>query len=180
MKPKKIVVTGGPSTGKTTVIDQIKTLGFSCLHEISRDITLEARNEGVSQLFLSDPLLFSDRLLAGRIEQFKAAESLPKEYVFLDRGIPDIVAYLNGTDIVYGENYRNACTDHCYDLVFIFPPWKAIHSNDNERYEDFEEAKRIHKLLDKTYRQFGYTPITVPQGTVIERTNFILKSLNIN
>lgn len=180
MKPKKIVLTGGPSTGKTTVIEQIKAMGFSCLHEISRDVTLEARNEGISQLFLTQPLLFSDRLLAGRIEQFKTAERIERGQVFLDRGIPDIVAYLQGTDIAYGENYTKACTDNCYDVVFIFPPWKEIHANDNERYEDFDEAKRIHQLLDKTYKKFGYTPLIVPQGTVLERTNFILKSLNIS
>ncbi len=180
MKSKKIVITGGPSSGKTTIINKIDSLGFLCMHEISRDITLEFRKEGVTQLFLNDPLLFSDRLLAGRIKQFKTAEKIKKEQVFLDRGIPDIVAYLNGTNIKYGNNYKKACTDYKYDIVFIFPPWEEIHLCDNERYEDFEEAKRIYTLLDKTYREYGYNPITVPIGTVDDRSNFILNTLKIN
>lgn len=180
MKPKKIVITGGPSTGKTTVINKIDALGYTCLHEISRDVTLAAREEGITQLFLTNPLLFSDKLLEGRIKQYHSASALDKDIVFLDRGVPDVVAYLNGTDIAYGDNYNQACTNTKYDVVFIFPPWEEIHSNDNERYEDFEEAKRLHNLLDKTYRDFGYTPIIVPTGTVEERTNFILKTLNIS
>ncbi|SFW25734.1 AAA family ATPase [Cellulophaga fucicola] len=180
MKQKKIVITGGPSTGKTTVINKIDALGYTCLHEISRDVTLAAREEGITQLFITNPLLFSDKLLAGRLDQFNTANTIEEEVVFLDRGVPDVVAYLNGTDITYGENYKETCNTAKYDVVFIFPPWEEIHSNDNERYEDFEEAKRIHQLLDQTYRDYGYTPIIVPTGTVEERTNFILKTLNIS
>jgi predicted ATPase len=44
---KRIVITGGPSTGKTTLIKQLQSRGFLCFEEISRQVTLEARSRGV-------------------------------------------------------------------------------------------------------------------------------------
>lgn len=175
---KRIVITGGPSTGKTSIINNIEANGYACMPEISRQITLDARNDGVEHLFLNDPILFSEKLLEGRVQQFKEAKSHQKEIVFFDRGIPDILAYLNGSDTAYKSHFTNAGNAYIYDTVFILPPWKKIHKQDNERYEDFEEAKRIHGLLESTYTNFGYSPIAVPKGTIAKRSRFILDTIN--
>ena len=65
---KKIVITGGPGTGKTTLINALITSGYNCLPEISRQVTLQAQKDGIEQLFLEKPLLFSELLLSGRIK----------------------------------------------------------------------------------------------------------------
>jgi len=62
LNPKKIVIAGGPGTGKTTLINHLKIRGFLCYNEISRQVTLEARKAGIEQLFLTEPLLFSKKL----------------------------------------------------------------------------------------------------------------------
>ena len=41
--PKKIVLIGGPATGKTTLINALKTQGYYCMDEISRQVTLDAQ-----------------------------------------------------------------------------------------------------------------------------------------
>lgn len=86
MSHRKIVITGGPSTGKTSVIDSLTELGYVCFPEISRQVTLEARKLGIEQLFLEDPILFSEKLLEGRIKQYIEAEKHSNHLVFLDRG----------------------------------------------------------------------------------------------
>jgi predicted ATPase len=58
LKTQKIALIGGPGTGKTTLINALKTKGYNCMEEISRQITLEAQEKGIEQLFLEDPLLF--------------------------------------------------------------------------------------------------------------------------
>ena len=63
---EKIIITGGPGTGKSTVLNELQKQNFLCMHEISRDITLQARKTGIEQLFLKDPVLFSKLLLEGR------------------------------------------------------------------------------------------------------------------
>ena len=62
LKKEIIVITGGPGTGKTTIIDAFIEQGYACFPEISRQITLEAKKEGIEQLFLERPLLFSELL----------------------------------------------------------------------------------------------------------------------
>ncbi|MEC8535779.1 MAG: AAA family ATPase, partial [Bacteroidota bacterium] len=52
MKTKKIVITGCPATGKSSIVEHLVSKGFYCMKEVSRDLTLKAQKEGVDQLFL--------------------------------------------------------------------------------------------------------------------------------
>ncbi|WP_139959150.1 AAA family ATPase [Flavicella sediminum] len=175
---QKIVITGGPSTGKTTLINSLEKQGFYCIAEASREITLEARKTGISQLFLTDPLLFSTLLLEKRILQYNTAHKTDKQIVLFDRGIPDIAAYLNFFKQKHDLDFSKINTENKYQKIFITPPWKVIHTTDNERFESFEEAVEIHKELVSTYTTLGYTPIEIPFGTPEERALFVAKQLS--
>ena len=67
MQKEIIVIIGGPGTGKSSIINGLVAKGYCCYPEISREVTLEAQKRGIEQLFLEDPLLFSQMLLDGRI-----------------------------------------------------------------------------------------------------------------
>ncbi|MFD1064377.1 AAA family ATPase [Winogradskyella litorisediminis] len=179
MKPKKIAITGGPGTGKTSIISLLLEKGYTCYDEISRQVTLEARQQGIEQLFLTKPLLFSQKLLEGRIQQFIDATNEDKAIVFLDRGIPDVLAYMDYIGDSYPEEFIEACKNHNYDSVFILPPWEDIFTSDSERYENFSQSEIIHNHLSETYKRFGYKLLEVPLGTVQERVNFILQTLDL-
>lgn len=178
MKKKKIVITGGPGTGKSSVIQNFETMGYNCLHEVSREITSQAQKEGIEQLFLEKPILFSEKLLEARIKQYTKAES-KHSHVFLDRGIPDVVAYMDYLGTSYQKFFSRACREYKYDLIFLLPPWKKIYQTDSERYESFEQAMEIHEYLKKTYINFGYDPIEVPRESIEFRTEFILNTLDV-
>ncbi len=178
MSSKKVVITGGPGTGKTAIISHLKTMGLFCFNEISREITLQARAEGIEQLFLTEPLRFSDALLDGRIRQFNNAKQATTAFVFLDRGIPDVIAYMDYIGDAYPNHFDVACKTYKYDIVFSLAPWKAIFKSDSERYENFEQAQRIHHHLVATYKRYGYQLIAVPFVTVAERCKFIINALN--
>jgi len=175
--PKSILLIGGPSTGKTTLIHHLKTLGYPCLEEISREVTKKAKSEGIDQLFLEKPLLFSKLLKDARIQQHQQVSTFDTDYVFLDRGIPDTVAYMDYIGQTYTDEFINDCKNYRYEFVFILPLWKEIHQTDAERYESFEQAQEIQKHLLATYHQYGYAPIEVPTGDVATRASFILKTL---
>lgn len=128
-------------------------------------------------MFLTDPLLFSNLLLEGREKQFIEAQESKESTIFFDRGIPDVHAYMNYSKTEYPDYFIEKSNQYKYDKVFMMPPWKEIYVSDNERYESFEIALEINEHLIKTYQEIGYDIITVPFGTVEERTNFILDSL---
>ncbi len=173
--PIKIVLTGAPGTGKSTVIKELEKRDKCCMHEISRDVILEARKSGTEQMFLKEPLLFSELLLKGRLEQYKEAENLKEKFVFFDRGIPDVHAYMNYIGMDYPEKYEKISKENRYDFVFLMPPWEEIYITDNERYESFEQALAIHNHLLRTYESLNYAVVEVPKGTISERTDYILR-----
>lgn len=175
---KKIVLTGAPGTGKSTIIEELENRGYFCMHEISRDVTLEAQKNGTEQLFLTEPLLFSDMLLKGRTEQYLEASKLDKNLVFFDRGIPDVHGYLNYISMDFPDYYIKTSREHKYDFVFLMPPWEDIYVQDNERYESFQQALAIHNHLLNTYKALSYNVIQVPTGTVARRTDYILNVIN--
>lgn len=178
-KPQKHLLIGGPSTGKSSVLDALSSAGFHCFEEVSRDVTLQARKLGIEHLFLNDPLRFSEMLLEGRIRQFKDAESLPTRHVFIDRGIPDVTAYMDHFNEDYPIKFKKANFSYVYDKVFLFPIWNDIYTQDNERFEDLELAKGLQDALINTYRELGYDLIEIPKANVDVRAEFILNHLDL-
>ncbi len=81
MSTKRIVITGGPGTGKTMLVTALEEEGFFCFHEVIRDMTLEAKNGNIENLELVNPIAFvedsksfNDKLLQLRLAQFHKAE----------------------------------------------------------------------------------------------------------
>ena len=175
--PKKIVITGGPGSGKTSLVSYLLNQGHQCMPEISREITLEAQKQGIEQLFLEDPILFSQKLLEGRLLQFNATQHLEKTFLFFDRGLPDITAYMDYSQTVYPDFFLKTCHSNKYDIVFLLPPWEDIYAQDNERYETFEEAQVIHNFLLEGYEKYGYQVIEIPFGSLESRKDFIFNIL---
>ena len=178
MQKEIIVIIGGPGTGKTTIIDGLVAKGHCCYPEISREVTLEAKKQGIEQLFLEKPLLFSELLLEGRKKQFQNATKESHEVVFIDRGIPDVLAYMHFIGDSYPATFDAACREHTYSKIFILPPWEEIYISDEERYENFEQAKLIHNHLTVTYQNYGYKLIEVPKDTMDKRILFILDEIS--
>lgn len=175
---KKIVITGGPGTGKSSLINELINQKYFCMPEISRRVTLDARKKGIEQLFLKKPLLFSQLLLEGREQQFLEAGKENTDLVFFDRGIPDVHGYMNYIGVDYPNLYKEKSLKYRYTTIFITPPWQEIYQSDNERYESYEQSLAIHNHLKKTYIELEYSIINVPIGNVEERVRFILNSLN--
>lgn len=178
MQKEIIVIIGGPGTGKTTIIDGLLERGHCCYPEISREITLEAKKQGIEQLFLENPLLFSELLLEGRKKQHQQALEEKSDVVFIDRGIPDVLAYMHYIGDAYPAFFDEACREHKYTKIFILPPWEAIYESDEARYENYEQATLIYKHLKETYESYGYNLIEVPKDTVDNRILFILGHLS--
>jgi predicted ATPase len=176
-QPKIVLLIGAPSTGKTSVLNTLHTNGYKCFEEISRQIFQEARKQGYENVFKENPLLFSEKLLEGRQKQFISAKKTKAEFVFIDRGLPDITAYLDMVKTKYPQKFDQANQAFKYDHIFLFPLWRDIYSSDNERYEDFQLSKKIEKHLINSYIKLGYDLIRIPKIDVEARANFILSHL---
>lgn len=175
LEHKRIVLTGGPSSGKTSLLNHIQHPDIHCFEEVSRGVISKALAKGVTQPFLNNPLGFSEALFESRLHDY-FEDKKNKIHVY-DRGIHDVVAYLNAIGDEVPCGMLNDCSTYCYDTVFVFPPWEAIFRQDAERMEVFEEAIHFHKALSETYTHFGMQCIEVPKSSIEERLSFITDHL---
>jgi len=185
LNPKKIVVTGGPATGKTSLVQGLENAGYKCFHEIIRDLTVIAKETGKLKSLktnpinsVSDPLEFNRKLLEDRTVQYLQSENIEEDFVFFDRGIPDVLAYMDYYDQSLKTEFIEGAENHRYDIVFLLPMWKDIFVTDEERFESYEEALKIQDCLRKTYIEFGYSVMEVPHDSIENRIAFILDEIN--
>ena len=172
----RYIITGAPGTGKTTIIDALNEKGMFCNGEISRSIIQEQLDNGGDALPWKNLPAFSKRVIDLRAQQHQSAPE--NEPSFFDRGIIDVLAYMDKDKLPVPEHWISMAKKHAYNTtVFIAPPWEAIFTNDEERKETFDVAQEIHVFLCNTYQKYGYTLIEIPKATVEERIAFLLKSI---
>jgi len=171
--PVRYIISGGPGSGKTTLIDELKQSGYTCSPEVSRRVIMEEVARGSDCLPWKDIVCFSDQVLLGMQEALELSTFSP--LTFFDRGIPDIIAYLRIAGLPVHDKFMEAMKKKPYHLrVFILPPWNAIYINDPERWQSFAEATTIYQAIRESYTSFGFELIEVPEGTVSSRMAFIL------
>ena len=174
---KRIVITGGPGFGKTSIINELEKRGYACNHEISRSIIKAQLEKGGDILPWKNLEAFSRIIIEKRIEQFDCSESF--EIAFFDRGIPDVIAYMIKANLELPSSYIKSLEEYNYsENIFITPPWNDIFLNDAERFENFEEACEAHFHIEKTYKDLGYKLVELPKISVKERVDFILSHFN--
>ena len=175
-KNKRIVLAGGPSTGKTSVLNELKKLGFVCYDEAARDILSDYSSKGSS--FKLDPIKISREILSKRDNDYNNASriSCKNDIIFYDRGVHEITAYLrfiNQSNDYWEELLKN----YKYNVVFIFPSWKEIYTKDDNRIEEYEEAMKISPFIYQIYDESSILSIEVPNISVKERVEFILNNI---
>ena len=172
----KVIVSGGPGFGKTSIIDELEARKFHCMHEVSRSIIKEQLESGGDILPWKNLTTFSRLLFERRVKQFEKAPST--NFVFFDRGIPDIIAYMGKDELEIPSSYMlkvEECSYH--NTVFIVPPWQEIYKNDLERMEDYPTACAVNEVIISTYQNLGYTTVILPKVSVKERADYILAHL---
>lgn len=171
------VITGGPSTGKTTLLAELEKRGYETIPEAARTVIDEALEKGISvEELRSDEKRFQDDV-AKRKEKTETALD-PSIVTFFDRGMQDTVAYMNH----YGfqlEDWALALMDNArYQKVFLLEPLPN-YEKDYARTEDNAFVKNIQALLHDAYAEYDMVPIQVPAVGVKERVKFILDNVKV-
>ena len=171
---RRILITGSPGSGKTTLIKGLKKKGYKVFYEFSRSLIRSPYNDGSKNLFLKDPINFSAKLLDRRIKQFNDAKRIKKaknNLVFYDRGIQEISGYLRAIGLE-NSSWEKKLTDYRYDKVFIAPPWKEIYINDKQRFETYKEAKIYYRFIKASY-EIKHELIEIPKIDIESRIDFV-------
>jgi predicted ATPase len=173
MKPW-YVITGAPSSGKTTLIDSLSARGYRTIPEAARAVIDEhlGRGRRVAEL-RADEEAFQWEVL--RRKQSVEAGLPASGIIFFDRGIPDTIAYYRAVGLSERAGLTEAMRRSAYSKVFVLDrlPLEA----DYARVEDPAIAARIDSELERAYRELSMQVVRVPVMPLEERVRLVLRSL---
>ena len=171
------VVTGGPGSGKSTLIDALAAAGVATSAEVGRAIIKEELAAGGAALPWLDHRAFADRMIEREIAAHQAALA-SGQIVVLDRGAPDVIGFLRVSGLAVPPAIDAAARSVRYNpRVFIAPWWADIFTTDAERKQTPEEARATFAVMVATYRDYGYRLIELPRAPVAERVAFVLREI---
>jgi len=164
------VITGAPCSGKTAVISELARQGFHVVPEAARSfIDVELKKGRRLAEIKSDPARFEGHIFRTKL---RIESRLPAhERLFLDRALPDSIAYYRLEGLDPAEPRRQSRLVR-YSRVFVFEPIEF--TKDSVRSEDAATAARIEGLIEDAYSELGYTTIRVPLLPIPARTDFVL------
>lgn len=171
---RRVIISGGPGTGKTALIEALAGAGHRCWEEVSRGLIREEQSRGGLLCPWADMSGFADACLE-RMER-QLAESAGLDLCFFDRGIPDLAAYMRHAGLVPRQQLYARAADYL-PIVFIAPPWRTIYTNDPERPQTFEESEAIDREIRRAYRGCGFTLLDLPRAPVAARALYVLSAL---
>jgi predicted ATPase len=168
------VITGGPGSGKTTTINILKARGYKTTIEHARHYldTQLIKGKTVEEV-RSNQQLFQLGVLDMQIDQ--EASIAPNDLVFLDRAIPDALAYYRFLHLDVDQRLTDALHSVSYKKVFILDCLPLV--QDYARREDEAAQKKIHALLVEVYSSLQFPVIRVPVLPPEERVDLLLKNL---
>ena len=168
------VLTGGPGSGKTTLIEHLAAAGFATSVEAGRAIIRDQVAISGTALPWHDRALFAELMLSWEMRSHAIAATTPGP-VFFDRGVPDVIGYLSLIGLPLPAHVEKAAEEFRYNRkVFVLPHWPEIFAQDSERKQDEDEARRTHASMVETYAACGYDLVELPKAPVEEWLAFIL------
>lgn len=174
--PNWYVITGGPSSGKTTVIHGLKSRGYTVFEEAARLVIDEGIATGKTiQEIRKDEKKFQQTVLQRKIKtEFSHDKSTLS---FFDRGMHDTLAYYRFYNWEIPPKITEVMQHATYKKVFLLDPLPFF-EQDYARTEDQNFAKVLTRLLHTAYHENGVGVIKVPVLSPKKRLQFILNHID--
>ncbi|MCL9685227.1 AAA family ATPase [Legionella maioricensis] len=167
------VITGGPSSGKTTLINQLAAAGYSIAPEVAREYIekLLANNHTLADI-RRDTHQLQRAILAFALKRERHLKS--DQLIFFDRGTADSLGYFHYynldsarvTQVFHQTRYKKIF--YCHQLPIEY---------DAVRVEDNLSAKKIGELIYDAYIKLDYQLIELPAIPVEQRMEILLSHI---
>lgn len=174
----KIVLTGAPGSGKTTLVSALAERG----EQVVPEAAIEVISALVEEMGLQEqddwrranPTTFQERIFRHQTELEAMLD--PSRRSFLDRGSIDGLAYLKMFNTPASEAFKAQLCEQHYDLVIFIEPLLDLDlRRDSGRNDTPEEAQKLVQLLKEAYESNGYQVHSLPPLPVEERVDALLE-----
>ncbi|MBI4140585.1 ATP-binding protein [Candidatus Woesearchaeota archaeon] len=167
---EKYVITGGPCTGKTTLVNALEQHGYVVIPEAARQIIYEEKQKSDGILPWTDFSGFQNLVVRRQISLEASVDA-----DFGDRSGIDGIAYCWLGNVCVPDELAKYVASAKYSAVFLLD--RLPYKQDAERVEDDATAEKIHGLIETAYRECGHNIIRVPVLPVEQRVEFIINIL---
>jgi predicted ATPase len=173
------VITGGPGSGKTTLVELLAARGICTIPEAGRSIIQDQVATGGSALPWADRSAFAELMLSWELRSYREAlrQSGP---VAFDRGVPDVIAYLRVSGLPVPLHMEKAAEIFRYHpRVFIAA---AVEGNLCRRHRTEAVARRGASYVSRFGRnilELNYELIQLPLASAKDRVQFVIESIGI-
>lgn len=170
-----VVITGPPSSGKTSLIDLLAARAYMVSPEVAREIICYTMHSGyLKNHFPRNGLALQREILAVTLRREHLLS--PQQRVFFDRGMPDSIAYFNYHHFDPRDAIK-ACRHRRYQKVFYCEGLPVV--KDSIRLENDSVAQKIGELIINAYEGLSYELIRLPPVSLEERLHLVLRYLNL-
>ncbi|MBM3184592.1 MAG: ATPase [Chlamydiae bacterium] len=175
---KRFIITGGPGTGKTTIVNYLHQLGYKTAREAATDLIRDDLAKHVVAPWSERD--FNQRVAL--LQEKRQEELLKGGVAFFDRSPIDALTYelmydFEPTEELLRVVQKTLDEDFYHNKVFLIEDLGACLKTEI-RAETLEESRSIETILEKSYQDLGFKVIRVPAASVKERVAKILESID--
>jgi predicted ATPase len=169
------VITGAPSCGKTTLIEQFTQKGFKTVPETARLYIKKVMSKGqIIHPILADPAALQRKIIEMQLDIEDGLEA--DDVLFLDGAVPGSLAYYRACGLD-PNGILLECFHHRYASVFVLAPLPF--QSDAQRVEEIAAiAGYLDEWHTRDYIALGYDVVRVPVLPPEERLEFVLERLS--
>ncbi len=151
------VVTGGPSSGKTTLLHELKKQGHVTIPEAARVVIDQSLAKGLTLAEIrADEKHFQDIVMKYKVDA--EAHLDQTQLTFFDRGLHDTIAYLHANQLNIEDWVQQAVSGALYHKIFWLEPLMTYEQD----YARNEDAGLISAELQPEYFMGNRAPLTSP------------------
>jgi predicted ATPase len=175
--PKKYVLTGGPSAGKSCLVYALEFEGYLAINEVAQKYISYLQAKGCEEPWKKDDFeknLFYKQMFKEKLYQDKT--------LFLDRSVIDVWVYSKIMNQDVPEELEElidkekTLTKKTYDKIFYIEPLNS-YKKEKYRRESQDEARITGEKIRDFYKELGYNVISIPDLGIDERVKMILSNL---
>ena len=166
---KRVVITGGPGFGKTSIIKRLKRERIQATPDYARMLI-----DGFKLKPAEDHLKFQSQWLELMLAGFNNTNS---QTTLFEYGFPDIIAYFrwrDGHSYSIPQQFIDAAQNSRFEQVFILRPIDPLFfEQDYARVFTYEKSIELDREICRAWDEFGYKPTLVPNIKLESRVSYI-------
>lgn len=173
---KRVILTGTPGCGKTSIIQGLDKRGYSIVTEAATDVIDDEQLHGTPEPWLKAD--FIDKIIAVQKQRQLQAANVKTDLQFYDRSPLCTYAlsiYLGfEPSSVLLEEIERIKKNEIYERQVLFVENLGYCEPSKARQISFEQALVFEKIHADVYLKFGYECVTVPAAAVNKRIETVL------